>query len=261
MYNYNLTLTILNKNFKDLKFDSVNHIYTQGILKLKPVSKELENFYKPFDTDISKYVAIKRGITQEEVLKEWEDKKNKSLEKGNIIHDFAERCINYYLGEIDYFYYHKKYISEQKQVLKYILNQLGEGLIPLKAEYRMYYKLNISTKDDLAGTLDILWYDKKTSTCILDDYKTNENLFKQYKNQKLLEPFSYIDDTPYSKYTLQLSYYKLMLNQLGLVISKNRIVHITEKQYKIYNLQQLDNIIKTYYENIRSNSESPIFVF
>ena len=254
----NKILNILNSNFKELDFNEQEHRYTVGISNFIPVSNEIKNFYKQFDYGIAVFVAKKQNKTTDEVLKEWEYKRIQSAKKGSDIHLFGENIYKFYYGFIDIFYYGTEFIKEKENLLKFFVRQLLDGLIPIASEYRMYDK-----QLEIAGTLDLLWYDTKTNSVILDDYKTNENLFKQYKNQKLLEPFGCIDDTPYSKYMIQLSYYQMMLENIGINnITKRRLIHITDKKYTIYDrLTDLTSILKNYYENKRSNSESSVFVF
>ena len=38
--------------------------------------------------------AEERGITQEEILKEWKDKSEYSCEKGTLFHEYAENYLN-----------------------------------------------------------------------------------------------------------------------------------------------------------------------
>ena len=63
-----------------------------------------------------------------------------------------------------------------------------------------------------AGTPDCILMNLETNNLILIDYKTNEDLFKNFKGQKLVERFSSYLDTPFNKYQIQLSYYKILLD-------------------------------------------------
>ena len=59
--------------FKDLEFVEDSHTYTVKGKVLPSTSSMIKQFYKPFDADrVAFFVARKRGITKEEVLKEWQ---------------------------------------------------------------------------------------------------------------------------------------------------------------------------------------------
>ena len=80
------------------------------------VSKLLGRYKEKFDAEnISKWVAKKRGVSQEEILKEWEDNKNFACDRGTDFHAAFENYVKY--GEVDPLY--KKIIEKfQKYILK-----------------------------------------------------------------------------------------------------------------------------------------------
>ena len=88
---------------------------------------------------------------------------------------------------------------------------------------------------DYAGTADIILLDQRDGSLVIADYKTNKNLFKQYKNQKMLAPFSFLDDTPYNHYQLQFSYYQILLEQTGLTVSDRMLIYLKlDGTYKVF---------------------------
>ena len=84
------------------------------------VSKLLGRYKEKFDAEnISKWVAKKRGVSQEEILKEWEDNKNFACDRGTDFHAALENYVKY--GEVDPLY--KRIIEKfQLKVEKYIPN-------------------------------------------------------------------------------------------------------------------------------------------
>jgi hypothetical protein len=69
------------------------------------------------------------------------------------------------------------------------------------------------------------------------EYKTNGDLFKCYKGQTLLAPFDYLESTPYNKYQLQLSYYQLMLEEIGIKVSGRKLIYLkADATYRIFDL-------------------------
>ena len=76
----------------------------------------------------------------------------------------------------------------------------------------------------IAGTADIILYNTKTNKFILADYKTNEDLFKNFKGKKLLAPFDNLLENSFNKYQLQLSMYQLLFEQCGYEIESRRVI-------------------------------------
>ena len=77
--------------FNQLEFEESTHTYKVLGEQLSSASSTISNFYDPFDTDrVAGFVAKKRGITKEEVLKEWDDKRDFACHKGHVVHAFGE---------------------------------------------------------------------------------------------------------------------------------------------------------------------------
>ena len=68
------------------------------------------------------------------------------------------------------------------------------------------------------------------------DYKTNANLANDY-NRKwgrvLREPFADLTEEDLSLYTIQLSLYALMLQDIGIPIISRRIIWLKDGEYQI----------------------------
>lgn len=173
-----------------IDFDKKNHIYKLNGKKLKSVSKWIEQFTPEFDADlVSKMVANKRGCDQEKVLKEWEMKKEISLHQGNWLHNSLELYLKY----DDEF--------ENEPVKEFKRHQTENK----------YYSEVIVYDEEYAGTIDLIESVGKGKVKI-HDFKTNGDLYK--KHGKLLEPFEDLDNAPISKYRLQLSKYKELLEKM-----------------------------------------------
>ena len=221
------------KFFSDLKFDEPTHTYTVEETKLKSVSHFIGKYKNKFDADfMAPLVARKRGISTEEVLQEWEDVKYKSCELGTKVHLFGENYVNDgFKGEPSNGY--EKAIVEFWKILP-------KHISPLIMELQMY------NKDwGIAGTTDIILYNHNTNKLILADYKTNGNLFNNYKGQKMLAPFeNYLDDS-FNGYQLQLSMYQLLLEQTGYEVEKRIIVWLKpEGEFKCYMTEYFSFIFK-----------------
>lgn len=228
-------VTNVSNYFKDLKFDEATHTYTKLKKKLTPVSYVLKKFTEEFDSDkMSVLVANKRGITKEEVLKEWEDNKNKACELGTKVHLFGENyCRNKNL---------KPSNGYEEAITKWYFT-IPDYIEPLFLELQMY-----SEALGIAGTADMVFYNTKTNKFLIRDYKTNGDLFKNYKGKKMLKPFNNLLDNPYNKYQLQLSLYQILFEQTGYEIESRALVWIKPiGTYEVYKTEdytkQLLNVL------------------
>lgn len=238
-------LNNIRKQFKNLQFNQERHTYTVNNKSFISVSRVLKDFHKPFDSEkISGFVAKSRGETQEDILKQWKEKRDNSIRLGHRVHDFAERYVTdkFKLDSDLEFYGVYQQLGEGEQLLpqeKAVIefwNNKPPHLTPIALELRMYWEEKEEEEEfPYAGTADIILYNTKDNTLVIGDYKTNEDLFKQYKNQKLLKPFSHLDDIPLNKYKIQLSLYKRLLEQTGLRVSQTFVVWLKpEGGYQVY---------------------------
>ena len=228
-------VTNVNNYFKDLKFDETTHTYTKSKKKLTPVSYVLKKFTEEFDSDkMSVLVANKRGITKEEVLKEWEDNKNKACQLGTKVHLFGENyCRDRNLKPTN---------GYEEAIVKWYST---------KPDYIETTFLELQMFSDalgIAGTSDMVFYNTKTGKFKILDYKTNQDLFKNYKGKKMLKPFNDLLDNPYNKYQLQLSLYQILFEQTGYEIESRALVWIKPNgTYEVYKTEdytkQLLNVL------------------
>ena len=184
-------------------------------------------------------------VTQKEILQEWEDKKNKSCDIGNKAHLFGE---NYKKGNVPEDNYQKAIVA--------FWNDLPDHIIPFLFELRMYSK-----EEGIAGTSDIILYNTKTKKFIIADYKTNEDLFKNHKGKKLLKPFNNLLDSPFGKYTIQLSLYQYLFEKLGkeFLVEARKIIWLkSDGTYELHNTvdcrKEIINYFKTRKNENKNNS-------
>jgi len=225
--------------FKGLEFEEESHKYKYGSVPIKiSVSGLIKNFYKPFDTKgISERVSKRTGVSQEDIIKGWEDESEKGIKTGNKSHLF---------GEVYPFNRHLEPSTPFEEAIVKFWNDLPAHIIPVTMELRMFHKIFM-----FAGTADILLYNTITKTFIIGDYKTNKDLFKnykgpdnQYKGQKMLAPFAHMFDTPYSKYQLQLSFYQILFEQTGLKVSSRKLIWLLpDGEYKMYSMDDYTKVL------------------
>lgn len=220
--------------FKGLEFKEDGHEY---FLDSKPIDISVSGIYKkyvkPFDRDnISKGTARKYGYTQKEVLDDWDKTRDESLILGNNSHKF---------GELYPFDRTLKPTSLQQEAIVKFWNDLPPFVVPVAMEVMMYYK----GTPLFSGTMDILLYNTITHTFIIADYKTNKDLFKNYKGQKMLGIFNHLLDTPFNSYQLQLSLYQILFEQTGYKVSSRKIVWLKrDGNYELYNTEDYTEVLR-----------------
>lgn len=236
--------------FNKLDFEESTHTYKVLGEELSSASKTISNFYDEFETDkVAGFVAKKRGITKEEVIKEWDDKRDFACHKGHVVHSFGEDYMFDRNRSIDY-----PEFSGYMNSIKSFWASLPNHIVPAIAELQMYSK-----EFNLAGTADIILYDTKRKGFIIADYKTNIDLFKNYKGKKLKKPFNDLLECPMSKYKIQLSIYQSLFEQTGFKILDRVIIWLQEDgTFKKYHTEDLTKKVKKYLEDEkqRGNSKS-----
>ena len=223
--------------FNGIEFKDNGHIYEVNGQKLRySVSGLIKFFVIPFDREgISINTAKKRGISQTELLGEWDDKRDNACNMGNKTHFFGEGYM-----------FNRELIPEtglERAVVKF-WNDLPIHIIPVIPELIMYHKKYL-----FAGTTDILLYNTMTGKFIICDYKTNEDLFKNFKEKKMLKPFDDLLCCPFSHYQLQLSFYQILVEQSGIEVSNRKVIWLQhDGNYKIYDTKDYRSTLIKYLE-------------
>ena len=216
--------------------DGVQYMCVSDVThKYKPITGEqmAENCVKKWQRDQDpsyKYY----GLTKEEILAQWAVKSGHACEFGTEVHAFGESMFYYMIGEPE------KILPEcadkfrdsiphptslhEEAVVKF-WEDIPETFVPVLAETKVFNR----NGTPYAGTFDILFYyvDEKNpskSGLVIFDYKTNEDLYKNFRGQKLLWPFNDMLDMSYSYYTLQLGCYQVPLENLGYKVVGRRLI-------------------------------------
>lgn len=222
--------------FKDLTFQEEGHLYhVNGVPIKSSVSDKIKAYYKPFNKfEKSLGTAYKNGISQTEVLKDWDMKRDVSIAKGKKAHLF---------GELYPFNRQLRPQSPYDIATMKFWNDLPDYVIPVIAEAKMYHKEEL-----YAGTADGILYNTNTGKYIIIDYKTNLDLFKNFRGQRMLAPFENLLDCPHSKYQLQLSYYQILLEQMeDIEVSHRKLVWLRPSgEYELFATENYTNLLRTH---------------
>jgi len=183
-------------------FDPKLHCYKNEATNDEYISATtlLNKYKKTFDRDnIAKKVAAKENISVESVLSKWEKINSASKTQGTKIHEALEL-----------FNKHQTITEEYSDLIE---NYSNLGVISEKDDLLVEEKV-YNHNYRVAGTVDIIRNEAKGAFSVFD-IKTNKkfNFFNTY-NEMLLHPLSHLSNCEYSLYSLQLSLYAYMYQQL-----------------------------------------------
>lgn len=189
-----------------VSLEESTHKYTDNFGKTYlSVSEFLNLFSKKFDRQgISKMSSAKAGVSQSQILEQWDKKKNDAIDHGNLIHDALE-------------------LYQKTTTILPGNEYLLPTIKSICAEYSSYYRvfpeeIIFSEEHLLAGKTDNRFQltSSKNSIISFGDYKTNLSKGIQTSNkygQYLLGPLSHLQDCNFIKYSLQLSLYAYLYQQ------------------------------------------------
>lgn len=200
----------INNRFKDLQFEPVQHKYTLDKSDIISVSKTIEKFYEQFPEGAAQRYADKNGLSVEVVQAAWDTNNKLACDFGHYVHDFGER------------YYSNRNLQPRNYhevALVKFWNELPYTHTAVACEARVYTR-----NYWYSGTFDLLIYDSARNGYIIADYKTNKDLFKNFKEKKMLPPFENLLDNPFNHYQVQLSLYQIPLEEIGIKILERWII-------------------------------------
>jgi ATP-dependent exoDNAse (exonuclease V) beta subunit len=228
-------------------------IEKKSLLKDKKFNKELLDLYNITENDFNR--------EQQAVLDAWDAENRKSCERGTKIHADLENSFYKKKKDIDISKYH---IGGKFECVKdYTELDLENGIYP---EY-LISRVSPDKVLRLAGQIDLLV--KKGKAITIADWKTNKKIdvksffdSKTKTSTKMKYPLNHLDDCNYNHYTLQLSTYAWMIQQLNpeFVIEDLILVHFDhEGNTTVYHLPYLkEDVIKmlTFYKKEKVLNEN-----
>ena len=218
------------------QLESVSNITHLFIPKFDVESKSREMYEKYYNDQSSKYYHM----TQDEILEQWNAIKGAACDHGTNVHEFGESCFYFVTYQDDKILPEFKdringdefYSTSPKEdaVVKF-WTDLPKCFVPIASE-------NQVCREDLgySGTFDLLFYydaelDGKSddkSGFVIFDYKTNKDLYKNFKGERMFSPFNDLLNCSFNVYQLQLSLYQLALEPIGFKIIGRRIIWLKD---------------------------------
>ena len=220
----------------DISLNKETHVYS---LKDKPhvlfksVTTFIGSFFDEFNPPKVAEKLIRTNIkymhyTPEQLMREWTE----AADYGTLVHEEIENYINFKTPMKE-----KKSVNGAEWLEKYCIN----------SDFEIYSEVMVYSEElGLAGTIDLLLFDKNSSKYSIMDWKTSKRIsMRAYKNKKGTHHLtSHIDDCNFNHYSLQLSLYKYILETYyGIEVSDHLIIHLMEDSTKAYHTSYMKNEI------------------
>lgn len=250
------------QKFNCYNFEEKTHSYYYNGKRVRfSVTQFLHRFYEEFDSDtISKRYAEKHGLSQEDVLAEWEKAGKVSSLAGTIIHSYLENAKRGKTFDINY-------SEAEKEGLLPEVTERVERLLPkakvfhqetINRLFPVHLEYTVGIEDIIAGNIDMLCWNEKAQEFQLWDYKNLKEMTTRNNFNKMCKgAFSCFQDCHLIKYSMQQNFYKVILQRvLGVKIGKCYLVHFNysadDDNFEVYecvDLQrqceiELDNLIR-----------------
>jgi len=250
--------------FNHLKYFDEPHKYfnTKGE-EYVSATTFIKKFKKEFETQImAEAYAKRRGLKVEDVIADWDLKRDVSTVKGTAVHNMAENWWNNKAFPYDPYVALKQFgidiIKEKYDKCELLFKKFwadaSENLVPVKME--------LVVGDDeygIAGMVDCLFWNKKSQWLEIWDYKTNKEIktSNNYGN-KMLHPISHLDECEMNTYSLQLGLYKhIIMKNTNLKIGNCYLIWIHEANdnYKIMKCHDYEAELKLMINHYLTNKK------
>lgn len=247
--------------FKDYEFfDSTHTYYYKGNKVSISTTGLIHQYSNEFDKwEMSANVARKRGVSQIDVLKEWEIENLHSTIKGSMIHEFAQSL---WEGNKNYiFKYDNLPDLINKRRLQEELCRMSGQAINFYNDYKDMYDLigceiYLGVPDfDECGATDMLLMNKFTKELLVIDFKSNKKIdYESYGHKKMKVPLQKYEDCNYIHYSLQLNAYAYKIEYMtGLKVKDKLLIYFdcNKDNYEVIEPLELRKEVVEIYENRR----------
>lgn len=168
--------------------------------------------------------AAKLDLAPEEVEEYWESKGDISTTFGTALHKSLEHYGKWKATcDIDL---DSKTKQPKGTGIHPTLLPIVEAFFAGRDNERAVYEPFVADHKKMrCGFIDrLLIVDEKKKICDIEDYKTNADLYKLGQPANLKAPYSYLPNCPASRYAIQLSFYKSILEAHGWTV-RNLTIH------------------------------------
>ena len=204
-----------------VRFTDEDHVYvnTETGEELQSVTRWINQFKVPFDRlGLSARMSESKGIPQEEILADWDNRRDAACEMGTILHKQFEDYYDEGIFELNELY------PKSKQVKNVIDDLFESGRLEIVESELIVYD------DKNAGQVDCIAKDKDGNHYILD-WKTNKKFDMKGYYHNVLPPYEDYRECHLNTYSIQLEKYASMCKEYD--IKGCYIVWIGVRKYKM----------------------------
>lgn len=258
--------------FADLEFVEEGHQYFLNGQRIEhSISGIAERFIQyPFEKEKAAInYAAKHGNTPQYWINQWNEITMKAATLGTKTHEFGESLGYLLAGHPEFIRdsIRPQYVQEtnslspmhpkEEAVVKFFADMPTSMHLVIN-EARVYSGKNPDAtknmKELICGTFDMLYFydgdgDENKAGFIILDYKTNKALTNDYYRKfhmSLLYPFSDMIQEELSLYTIQLSLYAMMLEDIGIPVIDRQIVWLNNNgQYQLFHVDDVSEKLRT----------------
>lgn len=214
--------------FSDIVVDPVNHGYKIGDKNLVSVTTILKSITPEFDKhSVSLRMAERSGVSQAEILRQWEEKGSYSRDKGTRLHQYIEDVmankidpilsrVNERLPEMDAF----------DQAWTLLRSELDAKMV--KQEF-VVGDADFGVAGRVDNLMSVLPRGSDVRRSHVFDWKSGKlDVDNNYEN--LLPPFDNYSNCKFNLYSIQLSLYRLIIerNKPSIDLSDGYILHLRD---------------------------------
>ena len=255
--------------FSNIKFQEEGHVYTIDGTTPESVSTVAHRFIaEPFDDEKQAVsYAARHGKTPEHWLQQWRQNSFRATTLGTKTHEFGESLAYLRAGHPEMICesVRRQYLEEygylapihpkEEAVVKF-LDGMPDSMHLVLNEAKVCSGRNPvaerNLEELLCGTFDMLYYydgsdGNGTPGFVVLDYKTNSQLTNDYNKRfrrMLLPPFDDMVEQPLSLYSIQLSLYALMLEDIGIPVIDRRLVWLTDEGPEIISVPDVSERLR-----------------
>jgi hypothetical protein len=226
-----------------ITFDEPSHTYTHNETgeKYTSVTTLLGKYKKPFDSEtVATRVAKREGVSKDLVLEMWNTEKNRACDRGTAIHKLLEDYITVGEQDEEWGWLYKSYDKCREWNIDKFNKVLCEQLV-WNEEYK------------ISGLAD-LFYMHRDGTFTVGDFKTNKRYrFSSEYNDWMLAPLEHLTVCEHSTYTMQLSMYAYLYEQMtGKKCRKLVIYYLDKDRFKAHHCNYMKAEVKELFEHFKN---------
>lgn len=140
------------------------------------------------------------GMSKDDIINKWNYDGKISSEAGTKMHEDIEYYFNNKPRENDSIEY--KYFNN------FLKSDFMKNLEPYRTEWVVY-----DQELDIAGSIDMVFYNKESKTYEIWDWKRSKGIQRNNKFENGHEPLQHLEHCNYWHYSLQLNFYKYLLEK------------------------------------------------